>query len=757
VLDRLSLQPVASYWIIALIMAVILAALWIGPRMHGLDQARRRNLFLVRGLLTLLVLLALFRPGIVSSVKQKQTGIIAVLLDVSRSMTLPHLATGPSRWESLQAMLKNSVSALAKLREENIEVRFYAFGNSLKPLDVEGDLPQVPAAPTDSESDIGTALYSAIDLVRDQRLLSILMASDGVQNVSDPDVELVQATRLLEDSQTPLITIPFGQSVETREFADISVENMPDQFTMWVKNDLVVSATIRARGFANQEVPIQLIVTDSDGNEQVVDTVRQSFTRQSEAVTVDLRYTADKVGQFRLKVRAEPQPGEVSPRNNELPAFLTVNEGGLRVLYVYGSLNWEQAFLQRTLAAYQDIQLDSLHIDLRDRSRWPLNESRPFSDPRYDVFILHDVDARALYERGVQEENLQVLTSAVLGGKGLMMIGGYHSFGAGLYARTPLEQVLPVEMEISEKQDFDAPIRPDIQIDRELKAVVVSKHFITQLGDPNENAAIWALLPPLAGANRFGGIKDTAGVLLESSGGDPLLVAARVGGRVLAFAGDSTYKWYGHGFADLHRRFWRQVILWLAFKDNQSGQNVRIDLPQRRFQPNANIRFTVEANSAANELVTDAQFAGTLVNPAGDRAPLTILSGGQSRVDRKLVETPGIYRIEVAASRNGESLGEAAAEFVVFDNDKETANPAADTEQLKRLSDRTADFGGRMIAPSEVPTALQEIVKLAPKLEIDVPVKWQLGDTSVDATLFLLLFACLLTLDWWLRKKWGLV
>ncbi len=755
--DRISLQPVADYWIIGLILAVIAAALWFGPQWSGIDPSRRRRLFLVRALLVLLALVALLRPGLISSIKQKQTGVIAIMLDQSRSMTLPHLATGPNRWNSMREMLRLSAPALEKLRGENIDVRFFAFGNSLKPLEVEGVLPVLPVLPPDSESDFGTALYSVIDSVRDQRLLSILMSSDGVSNVSDPDIEPNQATRLLEDSQIPLITIPFGQSVETQEFADISVENMPDQFTMWVKNDLVVSASIRARGFANQDIPIQLLVTDVNGNEQVVDTIRQSFTKQSEAVTVELKYTADKVGQFRVKVRAEPQPGEVSPRNNELPGFLTVNEGGLRVLYVYGSLNWEQTFLQRTLAAYEDIQLDTLHIDMRDRSRWPLNLVDSFSDPRYDVFILHDVDARSIHQKDLQERNLQSLTAAVLGGKGLIMIGGYQSFGAGLYARTPLEQVLPVVMEISEKQDFDSPIRPDVHIDRELKASVVSKHFITQLGDPGENAAIWDRLPPLSGANRFGGLKDTAGVLLESSGGDPLLVAARVGGRVIAFAGDSTYKWYGYGFGDLHKRFWRQVILWLAFKDNQSGQNVRIDLPQRRFQPNATIRFTVEANSEANEQITDAQFSATLVNPDGERSPISILAGGQSHVDRKLVEKPGIYRIEVAATRNNESLGEAAAEFVVFDNDKETANPAADTEHLNRLSERTSQYGGRMIDPSEVPAALEEIVKLAPKLEIDVPIKWQLGDTWYDSLVYVFLFASLLTLEWWMRKKWGLV
>ena len=96
---------------------------------------------------------------------------------------------------------------------------------------------------------------------------------------------------------------------------------------------------------------------------------------------------------------------------------------------------------------------------------------------------------------------------------------------------------------------------------------------------------------------------------------------------------------------ETQRAFWRQVILWLAFKDNMSGDNVRIDLPQRRFQPNTNIRFGTEVNTASNEPVHDAQMTGTLTGPDGQQVSLAVLASGQSRIDRTLVEQSGIYRI----------------------------------------------------------------------------------------------------------------
>lgn len=756
-MERFTIQPVADWWIIVAIFAVMAAALWAGPSFASLTSRQKRKLFVIRLVLIALALLAMLRPGIVSMISQRQSAVLAIMLDFSRSMKLSHLSTGPTRWKAMSNLINENRDRIEEIRDQNIDVRFYAFGNRLKPLEAVEGLPAFPDEPTDGESDLGTAIYSIVSSVRDQRLLGIVLCSDGVQNASDPEIELAQAAKLLEDTQTAILPVPFGQAAQTDHFADISVENMADQFTCWVKNRLTVSATVNARGFANQEIPIQLIVIDPDGNEEVVDTVRQPFSQQSESVAVELEYTPQKPGQYQLVVRAEPQAGEVSPRNNELPGFLTVNEGGLKVLYVYGSLNWEVSFLVRSLGAYKDIQLDQLHIDRRQQ--WPVDVSRLFSDDSYDVYILHDVDSRALYQRGTQERNLLNLADAVVNkGKGLIMIGGYQSFGAGLYRVTPLRDVLPIHMEFSEKQDFDVPIREDLHVPNELKAMPTQGHFVTQLGDPNENEAIWNKLPPFVGANRFsGGIKDTAGVLLESTDGTELLVGVRVGGRVLAMAADTTYLWWTHGFADEHKRFWRQIILWLAFKDSLSGENVRIDLPQRRFKPNIPIRFTAEAETEANQQILDARFSGALIDPDGQRTPLTVINGGPSQIDRRSLEKPGIYTLEVSAIRDGKDLGKAEAKFVVFDNDKEQANPAADPEQLNRLAERTVDYGGRLVEPEALSAVLKELAERSPKMKIDVPLKWQLGDTWYDALVYVLMFAALITWEWWLRKKWGLV
>jgi len=156
------------------------------------------------------------------------------------------------------------------------------------------------------------------------------------------------------------------------------------------------------------------------------------------------------------------------------------------------------------------------------------------------------------------------------------MLGGSHSFGAGAYAGSRLADVLPVRMKRAERQDFGQDVRRELHINHEIKLVPTRDHYLTRLGD--EGLEAWKKLPPLTGANRFESIKDNALVLLRSDDAaqHPIMIEANVGGRVIAFAGDSTNRWNFYRVNDdLSERtfkqefdqFWRQVILRLAFWD----------------------------------------------------------------------------------------------------------------------------------------------------------------------------------------------
>jgi uncharacterized membrane protein len=553
--------------------------------------------------------------------------------------------------------------------------------------------------------------------------------------------------------------VAFGPLADAGQTADVAVVSMPDHFTGFVKNQQNIRVTLRARGFTNQDLPVQLIVSDAENRETVVGTRTVRVIEDDQELTLNLALTPEQPGNYRLTVRVDPLPGEVTAVNNELSAFMSIYEGGLRVLYMHGDVSFESKYLSWALGAAGDIELDELAILTRNRSTWPLDLSERIRQGNYDVFILENVDARALHQPGTGEATLDALAEAIDRGKGLIMLGGIHSFGPGLYAQTPLADLLPIKMDVAEKQDFDAPIRADLHRDRELKLRPSGGHFVTSLGESGVED-VWSDLPPIFGANRWIGLKDNAQVLLESTDGEPILVAHSVGGRVLAMASDSTWRWYLGGFPDAHKRFWRQIVLWLARRDGLANDNIRIDLPQRRFEPHSLVEFTLEATNSAGDPIPNAQYRTRVTSPNGTVSEVDVTeTNDQARgqIDRDLIEQPGIYTIDVLALDEQREIGTTQAQFMVYDRDKEKSNPAGDPDQLARLAARTAEWGGRLIQPEEFGRLLDEIAEQTPDMKIEIPNKWRLGDTWQDGTVFLLLFVGALTTEWFLRKRWGLV
>ncbi len=759
-MESWNLQPVVHPIWIALAVLSLLALQAIRPSFAQVSFRRRLILIGLRTLTILLALTLMVRPGCVTTIQRQQSAILVILADLSRSMQLPHAATDVSRWEKMSQMFAANADRLARLKQNSIDIKWLGFDNQLHSLD-ESQLPWLDPgySPNGSETDLGSSLSAAVKTARQQRVICVVLPSDGVQNANDPQVELPAAAEQLAAIQTPLYTIAFGPVADAGQSADVAIVSMPDHFTGFVKNQQNVRVTLRARGFTNRDLPLKLILIDENNQEQVAGTREVRVTQDDQELTLNLALTPEQPGNFRLTVRVDPQPGEVTAVNNELSAFMTIYEGGLRVLYLHGDVSFESKYLAWALGASGDIELDEQPILTRNSNNWPLDLSDRIRRGNYDVFILENVDSRSLFQPTVGEATLAAIAEAVERGKGLIMLGGSHSFGPGLYSQTPLADLLPIKMNLAEAQDITGPVRSDVHIDRELKLQPVGVHFVTGLNDEDSND-VWQSLPPVNGANRWIGVKDNAQILLESVERDPILVAHTVGGRVMAMATDSTWRWYLGGYSEPHKRFWRQVILWLAHRDGLTNDNVSIDLAQRRFEPHSLVEFALAAKTAAGDPITAAQYQVRLTRPNGEVVDVPVSSGedrSRGQIERDSVADAGLYTIDVVGRDQQREIGTTRAQFMVYDRDKEKSNPAGDPDQLARLAAHTAPWGGRLLQPEEFGTLLDDILAKPLDMKIEIPRKWQLGDTWQDGLAFLLAFVGALAMEWYLRKRWGLV
>jgi len=759
-------QFAGPYGMVALLALLLLGAWNISVLFTRIPPARRWTLATLRLMVIVLLIAAMLRPTRVYTDIRPQPAAVVVLIDSSRSMTVKDAFGGRTRWEATRAAVEESNPAIAKLLAvPGHELKVYTFDSQARELQLDHQRIVLADIPRGDLSAYGAALQDVLRLEHNSRLLAVVLIGDGALNTAGVTAVLPQAAaRSLAQRGTPLYVVPLGQRVGSQQPADVEIETMPDDIRVFVDNEVTISGTVRVWGYVNRDIPLQLLIAKPGTKpEPAAATVIQA-RRDGDQLRYELRYTPKEPGEYRATVRAAPQAGEKAVENNELSTYITVLPGGIKVLYLEGEPRAEQRFLRRALAASPDIQVTLKWIrPPRSPKDWPVRsiDGAPVADyfapGKYDVYILGDLSADAL-----NQDDWARLKQTVERGAGLLMLGGWNTFWPGGYQHTPLVHLVPIEYDepidksvkhrIGEKGDEDYRLSGPQRM--RPAEPLGSRHYVMQLAPGASNAAAWRALPPLNGGSRFRGVPQGALVLAESEAGAPLLTAAEPGGRVLAFAGDSTWRWPMHGQAEAHRRFWRQAILWLARKDQAARNDLWIHLDSRRFLAGQRIRFTAGARQADGSPLAAAAIQLKLLGPDGRPHAITPRKLGdefEGEIAQRL--PPGQYMIEATATQATPSLAPARARFLVYDRDLEMTNAMADPALLESLAQATKDQGGKAVVPEELPKLFTELAAIPVKTETEVRVRKTLYDNWY---VFALVVGAMCT-EWFLRKKWRLV
>jgi uncharacterized membrane protein len=768
-MSEFRVHPVMDPLAIAIVVLALVALLSLRPRYGNLTRGRWLTLAGMRLAVVLLTLIAMLRPELVYTKRTPQRASLVLLVDDSRSMQVADSLGDAPRWEAVKSLLATAANDLAKL-SETWDTSVYRFDTTTVPLKIEGGEIELPPAPAGEQTALGAAIDDVLDRHASGRVLGVLLLSDGAQRAVAPnDLPPQVAARRMAAENIPLYTFTFGKSGGS-DRADLSIDDLLTNESIFAEAPTEVRGQLSSAGFANQRVAVQLLWENADKKMEVVDTVQVDTQNGKQSLPILLRHTPKTSGEYKVTLRVDPREGELVTTNNEASTFVTVRKGGVNVLYLVGAKRVgggpgpEQRFVRAALAQSPDVVVERLLLDYQP-AEVDLRDAIKNAD--VDVVILDDVDARAL-----SLASWQALAELVRGGAGLMMTGGYHSFGPGGFRETPLADILPIDIGPAERQSFDEPLRTDVQLPGPVRMQpaepIGTNHPIMQLSDTTPSApgsaggsssALWTNLPPLDGANLIDrrDLKPNAAVLAEAddSRRHPLLVAGQPGdGRVLAFAGDSTWRWQMQGLGDAHRRFWRQAVLWLAKKDEQTEGQVWIKLAGRRVMRGTRVDFTLGAEDSSGVPITAARPTVAIETPDGRSVDVRPTKSGDywSAIFRE-TDKPGDYRIRVTANDGAKQLGTAEARFLVPDQDVELDRPAAEPSLMAQLAEMTATAGGKALAPEELPALLATLAAEPPKLHEEVVAKTTYWDTWP----FFLAFVTLLGTEWYLRKRWGLV
>jgi hypothetical protein len=758
----LTWDPVGGWWGLAALVVGLLALLPWGPPRSKTAGRRRWVLLGLRLASFILLLLAWLRPTLVYTQMKPQQATVVLLADKSRSMSIPDGVGGQTRYELLRQTLADANGALRSLAEQ-FELKAYAFDARLQALEVADGQVLLPETPDGNQTALGAVLDDLLQQEVGKRLLAVLLLSDGVQQARPPrDLPVQTAAARLKAQGIPLYTFPIGQSRGLGQAQDVRLSSLRCNPTVFVKNELSVSADLEAYGYVHRTLVVQMLFETRPGQLEEVARKEVEVQAAGDRIPIDLVYVPAAPGDYKLVVRVEPQPGELITTNNEIATFVRVLKGGINVLYLEGQVRVESRFLLQALRAAPNVQVDFYRI-VRDPTlpadRGPaaflrpgnLDLSEAFRPGKYDVYILGDLDSAAF-----RPEELAQLAEAVSQRAGLLMLGGFHSFAPGGYGQSALAKVLPVQMDRFGRQGFEERIREDMHIPGPIRLMPTpvgqQASPMRLAADPQENRKLWLSLPPLEGINRLDRPAPGALVWATDEANHPVLVAHAFGsGRVLAFAGDSTWRWPMHGFQDQHRRFWRQVILWLAQADEASQSDLWIKLAQRRFAPGDRVEFQLGVNDPAGQPIPQAQFRAEVQLPDGRLEQVPLVSG-ESGWQGAMVQTeqPGDYTLRATAKLpDGQELT-GTARFLVFQQDLELNLAAADIGTMETIAAMT---GGQALAPEQLPSLLEQLLRQTSTLQVEQVRKRTLWDTWP----VFLLFVGLLSVEWYLRKRWGLV
>ena len=260
------LQPIFNMPLVVGTGVLLLAMLmWFGRETQRLGARRHWTLFVLRLVVFLLIVLLMLRPTLVTTEKKEQTSTIAVLVDGSRSMGQEDELNGLSRWQAL----KNDLHEVGPIFDElaqKYQIEFSTFDANTIPAGATVESLPLNKPPPGNQTAIGGTLKDLVDRSLSKRFAAAILLSDGAQQAVPPrDMVPQTQARYLADKKIPLFTICYGQERSLSQNRDVAVIELLSPPTVYVKNVLTVTGSVRATGLVNQPIEVKLVYETSPG------------------------------------------------------------------------------------------------------------------------------------------------------------------------------------------------------------------------------------------------------------------------------------------------------------------------------------------------------------------------------------------------------------------------------------------------------------------------------------------------------------
>jgi len=759
-------------------MATILTLVGLAYRREILDSRRLRWLLAVLRAAALMVIL-LMMAGWARDRHRTDLADICLLIDASASMAFadrwenePWLRSVQARVEDAglnelsriniaKSLLLDPASTWNRELSARYHLRVFTIGSTT------GVLPENPAALDEAlrslsasqpASRLGAGLQEVLELQRGRPTAAIILFSDGI---TTEGVSLSDAAELARARQIPMYTVATGSETA---LCDVWIQDLMVDDVAFVNDRLTFDVQLGASGCAGKPIRLQLF---EQGNDAPLDEQRVPAPARRETARVRLTHRPRNAGDIRYRVVAEPLEEEQNIGNNQRERSVRVSDESIKVLFVQGYPSYEFRAL-KTLLGRQ------LKSDLHGEHAVELHTLLQSSDPEYarsdssaiamfpatrdelfeyDVVVWGDCDPSLLPSNAT--ENLAEFVR-VRGG-GLVILCGPRFTPLGFRDGSLLD-LLPARLDAVAAPPSLADLEVGFQPQPSLEGQASP---LTQLADsPAESVDQWRLLPPLFWMLEVDELKPGVKVLIENPqrtgrGGTrmPLVTMQYIAaGTVVTQFSDESWRWSRADTGPLdYERYWEQMIRYLG-RSRLLGSD-RIELSTYRqgdFALGEPVRFRVRFHDPRTAPPADRGVVLALQHSSGSRRTLNLVRESSTR---------GVFEGSVSLLEEGEyrawlieptlSGAPPSVDFRVLPPQTETARLEVDLAELGVAAERSA---GKMFRVSEIDRLLAEL-PLGRRVRVEsMPARplWNLWPWPT-------LFVALLTAEWLIRKRLGLL
>jgi len=734
------------WWLAVILAAAVGAFVYVEYRrpLSPLTRVQRGLLVGLRVLALAALLLFVFRPIAVLPPSGSRDAIVPVLVDVSRSMRLAD-ADGQTRLARANELLK---TVLGVPLTSHFKTDIYSAGDGIAPAKADG------FSADSRRTDLAGALASVRERYRGQRVAGIVVISDGADTgAGQADASVGSA------SGPPVFAVGVGSPDGPRDREVLGI-TAGDPRLDHASVDLHVTAV--SSGFGRAPFSLRVLA-----NGQLLETRHVVPTADGSPVDQVFTVSPDPLNATVYTAEIPRDDAEPVAENNSRSLLVSPAGRKRRLLLVEGAPGFEHSFMARALAGDAGLEVDTVtrkgkNADGQDtffvqagggRSAsltlgFPATREQLFA---YDALVIANVEGD-FFSRAQLKSAADFVAER---GGGLLILGG-RSFAQKGLAGTPLEEVLPVELNDrrgglvrASLNVEDLPPHNRVALTTEGEA-----HPIMRIGGtPEETRKMWSALPALAASAPLGAARPGATILALTASPDggvfPVVAVQRYGqGRSMVFAGEASWRWkmMVPSTDRSYEFFWRQTARWLS---SSAPDAVSIRVPDAP-EPGDAISVDVDARDASFAPVPDASIDATLTMPGGATQPIKMRHADPAGGTYTAVlgpEQAGLYRLHAEAKRGTTVLGTADRWMYVGGADREFADPRLNEGFLRRVA-RTS--GGRYVRAAEaskIPAWLQASVpqNASPERRDLWHEPWAFG-----------LVIVLLSAEWILRRRWGL-